>query len=270
MKFQFDAHLPHQSSAINAVLGIFEGSQATDGRDYATALQTFDTELFQGVVQTPHGVGNAGLKQENLPHRIRNVQEENGIDASKYVLSPYGDKDDRQCPHFSIEMETGTGKTYVYLRTIFELHARNGFTKFIIVVPSVAIREGTLKTLEMTQDHFRSLYNQVPYDYFVYDSKKLGKVRQFASSNQLQIMVINIDAFRGAKDSRIFGQERDQLSGHKPSDFVASSNPIIIIDEPQSVDNTTAAQKAIQSLNPLCTLRYSATHRNPYHLLGEF
>jgi len=269
MKFQFDAHLPHQSSAINAVLGIFEGSQATDGRDYATAMQTFDTALFQGVVQTAHGIGNAGLKMDGLLLRVRAVQEANGIEPSKGLVNYYGDAEDRQCQHFSIEMETGTGKTYVYLRTIFDLQQRHGFTKFIIVVPTVAIREGTLKTLEMTRDHFRSIYNQVPYDYFVYDSRKLGKVRQFASSNQLQIMVINIDAFRGAKDSRIFGQERDQLSGHRPSDFVASANPIIIIDEPQSVDNTTAAQKAIQSLNPLCTLRYSATHRNPYHLLYQ-
>lgn len=269
MKFQFDAHLPHQSAAINAVLGVFESSRAIDGRDYNTALQTFDTELFQGVVQTPHGIGNAGLDSVDLWHRIKTVQEQNGIEPSKYVLTAYGDKDERQCPHFSIEMETGTGKTYVYLRTIFDLHARNGFTKFIIVVPSVAIREGTLKTLEMTRDHFRSIYDKVPYDYFVYDSRKLGKVRQFASSNQLQIMVINIDAFRGAKDSRVFAQGRDQLSGHKPSDFVASANPIVIIDEPQSVDNTTASQKAIQSLNPLCTLRYSATHRNPYHLLYQ-
>ena len=269
MKFQFDAHLPHQATAINAVLGVFEGSRAIDGRDYATAMQTFDTALFQGVVQTAHGIGNSGLKEEGLLARIQAVQEGNGIEPSTGLVDYYGDKDDRQCPHFSIEMETGTGKTYVYLRTVFELHSRHGFTKFIIVVPSVAIREGTLKTLEMTREHFRALYNQVPYDYFVYDSRKLGKVRQFASSNQLQIMVINIDAFRGKTDSRIFGQERDQLSGHKPSDFVASANPIVIIDEPQSVDNTTASQKAIQALNPLCTLRYSATHRNPYHLLYQ-
>lgn len=269
MKFQFDAHLPHQSTAIQSVLGVFAGSHASDGRDYATALQTFDTELFQGVIQTAHGIGNAGLKRDGLLERIQAVQAGNGIELSKSLVSYYGDKEERQCPHFSIEMETGTGKTYVYLRTMFDLHRDHGFAKFIIVVPTVAIREGTLKTLEMTREHFRAIYNQVPYDYFVYDSKKLGKVRQFASSNQLQIMVINIDAFRGAKDSRIFGQERDQLSGHRPSDFVASANPIVIIDEPQSVDNTTAAQQAIQSLNPLCTLRYSATHRNPYHLLYQ-
>lgn len=267
MKFQFDAHLPHQSEAIQAVLGLFEGSQALDSREVSTAFQTFDTELFRGVVQTPMGVGNSGLESAGLLKRIQAVQERNGIDPSPGLGIGYGDAKDGKCPHFSVEMETGTGKTYVYLRTIFELHQRHGFAKFIIVVPSVAIREGTLKTLEMTREHFRSLYNQVPYDYFVYDSKKLGKIRQFASSNQLQIMVINIDAFRGKADTRVFTDARDQLSGHKPADFVASTNPIVIIDEPQSVDNTPAAQKAILSLNPLCTLRYSATHRNPYHLL---
>lgn len=267
MKFQFDAHLPHQGAAIGSVLGIFEGSHAVDGRDVATAFQTFDTELFHGVVQTPMGVGNADINAASLLSRIQQVQQRNDIDPSSSLWMDYAGKKSDQIPHFSIEMETGTGKTYVYLRTIFDLHARHGFAKFIIVVPSVAIREGTLKTLEMTHDHFRSLYNQVPYDYFVYDSKKLGKIRQFASSNQLQIMVINIDAFRGKADSRVFSDTRDQLSGHRPADFVASTNPIVIIDEPKSVDNTPAAQKAILSLNPLCTLRYSATHRNPYHLL---
>ncbi|MCH7228999.1 DEAD/DEAH box helicase family protein [Haloferula sp. A504] len=267
MKFQFDAHLPHQTTAIDAVLGLFEGSEAADSRDVATAFQTFDTELFRGTVQTPMGVGNAVLARDGLLQRIRAVQERNGIEPSPSLGIRYADSDGSDCPHFSIEMETGTGKTYVYLRTLFELHRHHGFAKFIIVVPSVAIREGTLKTLEMTREHFRSLYDQVPYDFFVYDSKKLGKIRQFASSNQLQIMVINIDAFRGKKDSRIFNDRRDQLSGHKPSEFVASANPIVIIDEPQSVDNTPASQKAILSLNPLCTLRYSATHRNPYHLL---
>ena len=267
MKFQFEAHLPHQQAAIDAVLSVFEGTKAADGRDYATAMQTFDTELFRGVVQTEHGVGNAGLDAAVVRDRVAEVQRRNEIDPEGTSPVKYGDPDLPQCPHFSIEMETGTGKTYVYLRTLFELHRRHGYAKFIVVVPSVAIREGTLKTLEMTREHFRALYDQAPCDYFVYDSKKLGKIRQFASSNQLQIMVINIDAFRGAKDSRVFGQERDQLSGHKPADFVASAHPIVIIDEPQSVDNTPAAQRAIQSLNPLCTLRYSATHRNPYNLL---
>ncbi len=173
------------------------------------------------------------------------------------------------CPHFSVEMETGTGKTYVYLRTIFELSRRYGFQKFIIVVPSVAIREGVLKNIEITAEHFRALYNNPP-EHFVYDAKKINRLRQFAISNTLQILVINIDAFRknftGTEDeqkSNVIYKESDKLSGRQPIEFVQAARPIVIIDEPQSVDSTDKAQEAIKALNPLCTLRYSATHTQP-------
>ncbi len=171
-------------------------------------------------------------------------------------------------------METGTGKTYVYLRTIFELSRRYGFQKFIIVVPSVAIREGVLKNIEITAEHFRALYNNLPFEHFVYDAKKVNRLRQFAVSNTLQILVINIDAFRknftGTEDeqkSNVIYKESDKLSGRQPIEFVQATRPIVIIDEPQSVDSTDQAQEAIRALNPLCTLRYSATHRNPYNLV---
>ena len=171
-------------------------------------------------------------------------------------------------------METGTGKTYVYLRTIFELSRRYGFQKFIIVVPSVAIREGVLKNIEITAEHFRALYNNLPFEHFVYDAKKVNRLRQFATSNTLQILVINIDAFRknftGTEDeqkSNVIYKESDKLSGRQPIEFVQAARPIVIIDEPQSVDSTEKAQEAIKALNPLCTLRYSATHRNPYNLV---
>jgi type III restriction enzyme len=171
-------------------------------------------------------------------------------------------------------METGTGKTYVYLRTVFELSRRYGFKKFIIVVPSVAIREGVLKNIEITGEHFRALYNNVEFEFFVYDAKRVSKMRQFATSNTIQILIINIDAFRknfiGTEDekkSNVMYQERDGLSGRRPIEFVQATNPIVIIDEPQSVDSTDKAQEAIRALNPLCTLRYSATHKNPYNLV---
>ena len=180
----------------------------------------------------------------------------------------------RTCPHFSVEMETGTGKTYVYLRTIFELSRRYGFQKFIIVVPSVAIREGVLKNIEITAEHFRAIYNNLPFEHFVYDATKVNRLRQFALSNTLQILVINIDAFRknftGTEEeqkSNVIYKESDRLSGRQPIEFVQAARPIVIIDEPQSVDSTTKAQEAIRALNPLCTLRYSATHRNPYNLV---
>lgn len=271
MKFKFDPSLSHQAEAIDAVVDLFEGQSIEDHGDYATAFQVFDTELFASTSAGPTAdqeSRESPLDLEMMKVNLRKVQERNDLAPSKKLLSTnYGDKEGPVCPHFSIEMETGTGKTYVYLRTIFELHRKQGLSKFIVVVPSVAIREGTLKTIEMTRDHLRGLYDNAPFDSFVYDSKKLGRVRQFATSNQLQIMVINIDAFRGAKDTRIFNQERDQLSGNKPVDFISAVRPIVIIDEPQSVDNTVAAQKAIQALNPLCTLRYSATHKNLHNLL---
>ena len=142
------------------------------------------------------------------------------------------------------------------------------------LVPSVAIREGVLKNLEITADHFRALYNNLPFEWFVYDAKKVNRLRHFATSNTLQILVINIDAFRknftGSDDeqkSNVIYKESDKLSGRQPIEFVQAARPVVIIDEPQSVDNTDKAQEAIKALNPLMTLRYSATHRNPYNLI---
>ena len=162
-------------------------------------------------------------------------------------------------------METGTGKTYVYLRTIHELHSRYGFNKFVIAVPSVAIREGVKTSIEITREHFRTLFDEQPFDYWVYDSKRVSSLRQFATSNQLQILIINIDAFNKPTNNVIY-QENDRLSGHKPIEFIRATNPIVIMDEPQNMESGPA-KAAIESLNPMCTLRYSATHRNLYNLI---
>ena len=161
-------------------------------------------------------------------------------------------------------METGTGKTYVYLRTIFELNKSYGFKKFIIVVPSVAIREGVLKSIEITKEHFQTLYDNAPFDHFVYDSRRLGKVRQFATSNQIQIMVINIQSFqKDVADKDLDGDDRGGAEeaqrhqprerphvGRRPIEFIQAANPIVIIDEPQSVDTTAKSRRAIGKLNP--------------------
>ena len=154
------------------------------------------------------------------------------------------------------------------------LRSRYGFKKFIVVVPSVAIREGVLKNIEITREHFKALYNNIEFESFVYDAKTANRLRQFAASNTIQILVINIDAFRknftGTEEehkSDVIYRERDQTNGVRPIEFIQSTTPIVIIDEPQSVDNTEKAQEAIKALNPLCTLRYSATHRNPYNLV---
>jgi type III restriction enzyme len=169
---------------------------------------------------------------------------------------------------FTVEMETGTGKTYVYLRTIFELNKRYGFTKFVIVVPSVAIKEGVYKTLQITEDHFKGLYAGVPFDYFLYDSAKLGQVRSFATSPQIQIMVVTVGAIN-KKDVNNLYKETEKTGGEKPIDLVKRTGPILIVDEPQSVDGglSGAGKTALSAMNPLCTLRYSATHVNKHHMV---
>ena len=159
-------------------------------------------------------------------------------------------------------METGTGKTYTFLRTIYQLNQTYGFKKFVIVVPSVAIREGTIKNLEITHEHFQNLYGKPPINFILYNSKRFGELRNFATSNAIQILVINIDSF--TKDSNIINTVRE--TGIKPIEYIRTTNPFVIVDEPQNME-TDIRKTAIHNLNPLCTLRYSATHRNAYNLI---
>lgn len=267
MKLKFDPTLEYQSHAVSAVTDIF------DGQPYAqSGAAAFQAIQIGGLFQTELGLANGlTLSDEDLLKNVRMIQERNDIEMSQTL-------DGRD---FSIEMETGTGKTYVYLRTMFELNKLYGFKKFIIVVPSVAIREGVLKSIEMTKEHFQTLYDKVPFDHFEYDSKRLGKVRQFASGNQIQIMIINIDSFRKdvadkdvsemsddeLKKLNVINRENDRMSGRRPIEFIQSARPIVIIDEPQSVVSTPKSQRAVANLNPLVTLRYSATHRDPPNLV---
>jgi len=280
MKIQFDPKQEYQLDAVSAVVDIFDG-QPLERPEFSVIHQEEDVGLFRGQLRTELGVGNRlALSDDQLKSNVRSIQDRNDIDnlgdsplEAWPILGAEGELL-RQAYHYSVEMETGTGKTYVYLRTIFELSRRYGFKKFIIVVPSVAIREGVLKNIEITREHFRALYNNIEFESFVYDAKRVNKLRQFATSNTIQILVINIDAFRknfmGTEDekkSNVMYQERDGLSGRRPIEFVQATNPIVIIDEPQSVDSTDRSQEAIKALNPLCTLRYSATHKNPYNLV---
>jgi type III restriction enzyme len=281
VKIQFDANQQFQLDAVAAVTDLFDG-QPQGAPEYAVIDMGTGKGLFAGQEQTELGAGNQLLLAEDkLLANTRALQTRNDIDVTDPSLPLEGwelfdspANQSRTCPHFSVEMETGTGKTYVYLRSIFELSRRYGFQKFIIVVPSVAIREGVLKNIEITADHFRALYNNLPFESFVYDAKKVNRLRQFATSNTLQILIINIDAFRknftgteAERKSNVIYKESDKLSGRQPIEFIQAARPIVIIDEPQSVDSTDKAQEAIKALNPLCTLRYSATHRNPYNLV---
>lgn len=281
MKIHFDPNQQFQLDAVAAVTNLFEGQPQSASSMTPINVGDFG-EMFAGQAQTELGVGNQlVLDEAKLQENTRAVQHRFDIEiqdpAAELKVWEHFDLSAniaRNIPHFSVEMETGTGKTYVYLRTIFELSQKYGFQKFIIVVPSVAIREGVLKNLEITEEHFKILYNITP-EYYVYDSKKVNKVRDFAKKNSLQIMVINIDAFRKNftgteedKKSNVIYKEMDRL-GHAPIEFVQAARPIVIIDEPQSVDNTDKAQEAIKALNPLCTLRYSATHTNPYNLIYQ-
>ena len=267
MKLQFDAKQEYQLAAVDAVVDLFDGQPLNKG-DFEIAFDQKGQGLFASQVQTELGIGNRlVISREILLKNLQRVQERNELDPDPHLLpEDYYSQTIPSPLNFSVEMETGTGKTYVYLRTIYELNRKYGFKKFIIVVPSVAIREGVLKNLEITGDHFKALYNNVEYEYFVYNAKNANRLRQFAVSNQIQILVINIDAFN-KKDIAVIHKEADKLSGRRPIEFVCATNPIVIIDEPQSVDHTEKAQEAIRSLNPLCTLRYSATHKNYYNLI---
>ena len=267
MKLKFNPDLDYQQEAIASTLDLFEGIQRT-GDAYVERGIANDLDLMSPA------------NRHKLLANLQAIQERNYIEKSTKLIA---DDDLYTFPNFSVEMETGTGKTYVYLRTLFELHKQHGLRKFIIVVPSVAIREGVLSSIAMMKEHFRSLYDNVPFDHYVYNSNDLSKVRQFAVANTLQIMVINIQAFQKdagdvedysqlsaeqRKKLNVIHQELDKMMG-RPIEFIQQVKPVVIIDEPQSVDNTEKAKRAIRHLQPLLALRYSATHKNPYNVLYE-
>lgn len=258
MKLHFEPDLDYQHTAIEAVCDVFRGQEIcrtefTVTRDANAAQQAL------AFHQSDLGIGNRlQLLDDEILANVAAVQTRNGLRPSESLAS--GD--------FTVEMETGTGKTYVYLRTIFELNRRYGFTKFVVVVPSVAIKEGVYKTLEITEDHFRSLYANVPFDYFLYDSSNLGQVRNFATSPNIQIMVVTVGAIN-KKDVNNLYKDTEKTGGEKPIDLIRATSPVIIVDEPQTVDGGLEGRgkEALGAMNPLCTLRYSATHADKHHML---
>lgn len=243
----FESNLNYQQEAIKSITDLFEGQPLED------SILEFNLKE-EGTLNLINGVSNnLILSEEQILTNLQTIQANNEIKVS----------DKLEGMHFSVEMETGTGKTYVYLRSIYELNKLYGFKKFVIVVPSVAIREGVLKNLEITHEHFQTLYDNVPVNFQVYDSTKVSTLRGFATTNNIEVLVINIDSF--AKDENIINKPNDKLNGQKPVQFIQATHPIVIVDEPQNME-TEKRIAAIENLKALCTLRYSATHRNQYNL----
>ena len=243
MKFEFDANQDYQRAAIDAVVRLFEGQTPV-----RTTLQFSWESNFAAIPN------HLDLDSDQISDHLKEIQEANGIEVSEFSTNGF--------PNFSVEMETGTGKTYIYLRTILELFQNYGMRKFIVVVPSVAIREGVLKTLQITESHFRKLYDNLPYRYYVYDSEKLSQVRQFALSDCVEIMVMTIASFN--KPSNVIHKSTDKLQGDIPINFIQATRPILILDEPQRMESDLSIE-AISNLSPLFALRYSATHKTPHN-----
>ena len=275
MKLHFEPNLDYQIQAIEAVCDLFHGQETcrtefTVTRDAASGqMSLFENDL---------GIGNRlNLLDDELLANLHAIQLRHGLPPSPSLAS--GD--------FTVEMETGTGKTYVYLRTVFELNKRYGFTKFVIVVPSVAIKEGVYHTIETAAEHLRGLYAGAPFDFFLYDSAKLGQVRNFATSPQIQIMVMTVGAInkfgdeqqaqseeadestRREKSKNVMYRPSEKTGGEKPIDLIRSTRPILIVDEPQSVEGGLdgKGKKAMERMNPLCNLRYSATPKHAHHMV---
>ena len=274
MKLHFEPDLDYQLQAIEAVCGLFHGQETcrtefTVTRDAAGQMSLLENDL---------GIGNRlTLLDDELLANLHAIQLRHDLAPSTSLASR----------DFTVEMETGTGKTYVYLRTVFELNKRYGFTKFVIVVPSVAIKEGVYHTIETAEEHLKGLYAGTPIDFFIYDSAKLGQVRNFATSPQIQIMVMTVgainkfgdeqqaqteeadEAARREKSKNVMYRPNEKTGGEKPIDLIRATRPILIVDEPQSVEGGLdgKGKKAMERMNPLCNLRYSATPKEAHHMV---
>lgn len=261
--FKFDASQPYQLDAIKSVVDLFDG-QPKDAEKLETTLRgqvaavrsSDNTTLDLDLAQEVGAVGNRlVLDRDTVLANLQRVQDRNGLEVASKLY-------DDSTFDFDIEMETGTGKTYVYLRTIFELAERYNFTKFVILVPSVAIREGVNTSIRLMRSHFEDLYKKrnITFDSSVYSGKTPEEVQSFATSTNVQIMVMTIDSIRGKASTRIIHQTRDKLNGLKPIDYLKATHPVVIMDEPQNMESQLS-QSAVGELDPVFTLRYSATHK---------
>ena len=254
MKLRFK-HQRFQADAAKAVVDVFAGqpyltqSYMMDAGVVKSAQQVLIEEDFTGWRNEPLV---PAMTDQLVLERIREVQRQHQIQVSNQLEGRY---------NLTVEMETGVGKTYTYIKTMYELNQHYGWTKFIVVVPSVAIREGVYKSFQVTEDHFVEEYGK-KIRYFIYNSKQLTDIDRFASDSGINVMIINAQAFNATgKDARRIDMELDEFRSRKPIDIIAKTNPILIIDEPQSVEGTKT-KESLKKFNPLMTLRYSATHKS--------
>jgi type III restriction enzyme len=281
MKFNFKIQ-PFQTEAVNSVVSVFTGQRRQAGVSYRrdvgvhqkhadVAPQTLLDLLPRSRADEDDDMGyrNAAvqLPGEQLLKNIREIQARNNIRLSPSLVRELG------AVSLDVEMETGTGKTYVYIKTMFELHKDCGWSKFIVVVPSIAIREGVKKSFEITQEHFMELYG-LKARFFVYNSANLHQLDEFSSGFGINVMIINIQAFAASlkeggrsKEARIIYSQRDAFGSRRPIDVIRANNPIIILDEPQKMGGAATQNALKNNFNPLFSLNYSATHRTRHNLV---
>lgn len=267
MKLIFDSNQDFQSRARLAVTGLLEGLGPNDCKSEIIADERMS--MLPGTIIT----GNTlPISNEKLLDNLKRIQEDvqNDIrEEERCTELSYISNEENPAisfPNFNVEMETGTGKTYVYFRTIMDMHKLYGLTKFIILVPSVAIREGVTNSSQTFREHFREIYPGINWSVTTYSTKSISEIRDFALESNIQILIMNIDSFN-KKDINLFYQENESLGNAKPIDFIRATNPVLIVDEPQSVANTILAKNAMTQLKPAICLRYSATHKEKHPLL---
>ena len=264
MEFKFKIQ-DYQTEAVQAVVDVFKGQPYNNGLSYKRDMGKGFVSLFE---EDSLGYGNnpVALDSSDLFHNITEIQRNSNIPQSESLSKELG-----ACS-LDVEMETGTGKTYVYIKTMFELNKKYGWSKFIVVVPSIAIREGVKKTFEMTVTHFMEYYKKKAR-FFVYDSDNLNQIESFSSSIDLNVMIINMQAFNSSlkegaanKYSRIIYTERDEFGSRRPIDVIKANRPILMLDEPQKMTGAKT-QQALKNFNPLFSLNYSATHRKKHNAI---
>jgi type III restriction enzyme len=259
MEFKFDATQEYQLDAVAASCGLFEGQP-----NVPSQLVVPKGASFQAIANRLELDESALLANVNKVQNERGIKPDSKLEAIETEIEIVSGPKQARFSNFSVEMETGTGKTYVYLRTAHELFRSFGLRKFIVVVPSIAVREGVLSTLRITDKHLRELYGNPPYRFSVYNSADLSQVRNFALSDGLELMLMTIDAF--ARAENVIKAATDRLQGEKPIHLIQAVRPILILDEPQNMESENRVQ-ALAALDPLFALRYSATHRNPYNTI---